>query len=608
MSVSPQEGPRQRLGLALSGGGFRAALFHVGVLARLGELGMLRRVETLSTVSGGSIVGALYYLHVRDLLQTKADADVTDDDYLDIVADLEETFLRGVKRNVRGLAFRDLAKNFRMATENYSRSDRLGELYDEVFYRPAWNKPLFGAPPPEPRTTMIEMRELLVAPAGEGDDFNPVRDNGRRRAPVPILMINATSLNTGHNWRFEAVGMGEPDFAEVGIPEEVGQVDPREDARREIDRNTRLRWTRYSQLDEHQARFELGLAVAASACVPTLFHPLPVTRLFELPNGDPVNVQLVDGGVHDNQGIAGLIDFKCSPIIVSDASGFFPDQADPPTRVPAVGGRSLGLYGDRVREEQLISARLEEDERPLALMHLRKGILGFALAPKGRDGKPLEKPRPQPPEDFRGERFGIAQRVQECLSKVRTDLDSFSEIEAYSLMVGGYRQTGPNIDQLQVGDSRPSVGREWRFDAVAAAAEAGEHDGYCKHLAAASSRFGKAIRLSWPARLLALGLAAAAVLLLVVLLLIDGVRGFFAEPIPVWVVLAILGAVLLLLVLYLNRRLPRPLRVFSDLLYTQVFPALLALPLWLASLLTLVFSRMFLDAGRVERVLGRPQA
>src|SRR5437667_8380874 len=47
-------------GLALSGGGFRAAAFHLGVLKRLRELGLLREVDLLSTVSGGSIVGAYW--------------------------------------------------------------------------------------------------------------------------------------------------------------------------------------------------------------------------------------------------------------------------------------------------------------------------------------------------------------------------------------------------------------------------------------------------------------------------------------------------------------------------------------------------------------------
>ena len=47
-----------KVGLALSGGGFRASLFHIGILARLAECRVLRRVEVLSCVSGGSILGA----------------------------------------------------------------------------------------------------------------------------------------------------------------------------------------------------------------------------------------------------------------------------------------------------------------------------------------------------------------------------------------------------------------------------------------------------------------------------------------------------------------------------------------------------------------------
>jgi NTE family protein len=35
---------REKWELALSGGGFRASFFHLGVLARLAEMGLLRRI------------------------------------------------------------------------------------------------------------------------------------------------------------------------------------------------------------------------------------------------------------------------------------------------------------------------------------------------------------------------------------------------------------------------------------------------------------------------------------------------------------------------------------------------------------------------------------
>src|SRR5215468_697737 len=44
------------IGIALSGGGFRAMLFHAGALARMNELGLLSKAQRISSVSGGSIV------------------------------------------------------------------------------------------------------------------------------------------------------------------------------------------------------------------------------------------------------------------------------------------------------------------------------------------------------------------------------------------------------------------------------------------------------------------------------------------------------------------------------------------------------------------------
>lgn len=49
---------RNGIGLCLSGGGYRATLFHLGGLRRLNELGLLHRVNTISSVSGGSIIAA----------------------------------------------------------------------------------------------------------------------------------------------------------------------------------------------------------------------------------------------------------------------------------------------------------------------------------------------------------------------------------------------------------------------------------------------------------------------------------------------------------------------------------------------------------------------
>jgi NTE family protein len=49
---------RRGVALCMSGGGYRAALFHLGALRRLNEIGVLSRVTTISSVSGGSILAA----------------------------------------------------------------------------------------------------------------------------------------------------------------------------------------------------------------------------------------------------------------------------------------------------------------------------------------------------------------------------------------------------------------------------------------------------------------------------------------------------------------------------------------------------------------------
>ena len=51
--------PRHGSALCLSGGGFRASLFHLGALRRLDELGVLGSLRTISAVSGGAVLANL---------------------------------------------------------------------------------------------------------------------------------------------------------------------------------------------------------------------------------------------------------------------------------------------------------------------------------------------------------------------------------------------------------------------------------------------------------------------------------------------------------------------------------------------------------------------
>jgi predicted acylesterase/phospholipase RssA len=47
------------VGLCLSGGGYRAMIYHVGALIRLNELGFLPKLREVASVSGGSITAGM---------------------------------------------------------------------------------------------------------------------------------------------------------------------------------------------------------------------------------------------------------------------------------------------------------------------------------------------------------------------------------------------------------------------------------------------------------------------------------------------------------------------------------------------------------------------
>jgi len=570
-----------KLGLALSGGGFRAAFFHLGVLAQMAELGLLRHVEVISTVSGGSIVGALYYVHVKKLLEDKPDAEISDDDFRSIVARLEVDFPAAVRKNIRMRTFQNFFKNLRMRRADYSRSDRIGELYDEHFYRPVLDPK---------RQSMIEMRELKIFPKDDKPDFYPLDDNGRRSAKVPILLINATTLNTGHHWRFEASRMGEPPLSSP--------------AAIEIDKNLRLRRPpAYDEVTPKQQNFELGLAVAASACVPGLFHPLAVSDLYP----DDIRVQLVDGGVHDNQGLQGLLDMSCTRFIVSDASGQMDDEPDPATKIAGVVSRTNSILMDRVREEQLIR-KLGENESRIALMHLRKGLSATAVSWIGADGAVAQEPKPERQPRIAAEDFGVAQEIQLRLSKIRTDLDSFTEVEAYSLMADGYLMSREELRRASdiatlIVKKKQKAKEPWRFLRIAPCLS-NPTDEFRKQLDVGSELAFKIFRLS-PAVTIVTIAVVAGLGIGAFILWMDNIVEFFKFSFTVWEVALALAVLALGFI-------PKLSRIFKILRFVRA-PAeyvgrlmLRALPSALGSLFVwihfFIYDRLFLRRGKLDRL------
>jgi hypothetical protein len=162
-------------------------------------------------------------------------------------------------------------------------------------------------------------------------------------------------------------------------------------------------------------------------------------------------VRLVDGGVHDNQGAMGLLDQDCNAIIVSDASGQMETQDDPSRGVIGVPLRSNSILMARVREAEYreLDARLRSSQiRNLMFIHLKKDL----------DVNPVDWIDCQDPVDASDEArpvykrgiltyYGILKEIQERLSGIRTDLDSFSDKEAFALMTSGYRMTEHDFSQ-----------------------------------------------------------------------------------------------------------------------------------------------------------------
>ncbi|NOS70842.1 MAG: patatin-like phospholipase family protein [Verrucomicrobia bacterium] len=62
-SVKPLTGT----GLCLSGGGYRAMVFHLGAFIRLNEAGLLKKLNRISSVSGGSLAAGVLGMHWKQL-------------------------------------------------------------------------------------------------------------------------------------------------------------------------------------------------------------------------------------------------------------------------------------------------------------------------------------------------------------------------------------------------------------------------------------------------------------------------------------------------------------------------------------------------------------
>jgi NTE family protein len=428
----------RRLGLALSGGGFRASLFHLGVLSRLAELDLLRQVEVISTVSGGSILGGLYCLEVKNLLEKKSDEDITQQDYIELVDSVMGQFVAVVQRNIRMRAYADPVGMLRMAFDRaFTRSDRLAQLYDALLFAPAAERnPTLAQVIRSRRPDLrVRMTDLRIVPRGATPEFQPKRDNRTRNAKVPMLYVNATCLNTGRRWLFTPTWMGE----------RFGPA-----RKNDSDVNAVLKGFYYEDASDKYRNLPLAVAVAASAGVPGLFPPLPLTELYE-----EWTPQLVDGGVRDNLGLISLDEELGVDFVLSDASDVMEDMRDVAPLNTTVAVRAGWVMWDRIRD-LAVSRALSRDE---PVVYARGGLPVPEVAPFWAKTTTVE-PGPTASE--------IDPEVVSAIARIRTDLDAFGDVEADSLMGAGYliaaaQMRAPNKVTRRFPAPSPEVHHSWPF-------------------------------------------------------------------------------------------------------------------------------------------------
>ena len=253
-----------RIGLALSGGGSRAIAFHLGCLRAQHDLGILRNVQILSTVSGGSVIGALYA--------------ATDAPFQDFELRVQQLLRRGMAwpamrasvatiEGAKAVLCWSVVAPTSIALLLLSRAAWLVSFLANPGSRKHWR--LRDLHPPVRR---FASRTTILRRAFDDEVFE-----GRllRDLPTgkPRLVINAAELRTGSAFYF--------------APEESGC------------------W-RFGRLAANDVT--LAHAVTASAAYPLLLPALDEMFVFEKSDGTrrTERVTLTDGGIYDNLGLAPL--------------------------------------------------------------------------------------------------------------------------------------------------------------------------------------------------------------------------------------------------------------------------------------------------------------
>ncbi|UEG51853.1 patatin-like phospholipase family protein [Mucilaginibacter daejeonensis] len=271
----------KRIGIALSGGGYRAAGFHLGTLKKLNELGILECVDVLSTISGGSITGAAYSLHSGDFnaFEQKMITSLTTKSVIRYVL-TSWIFWRGALPLTLLLLSSFILPFTRLA--GYSIIPQLLFLFLMVRYQ----------------FKLLPLSRIIEKAY---DKFFCMKATLADLKDRPELAIGSTNLQTMRHFTFSKRKMEDSTYAFYTKP-----------------------------VLFNGATFPVARAVMASSCVPFAFTPVQIDKVFyqdEILYGT-MNPQLVDGGVYDSQGIhkitQGNSSYACDIVVVSDAGNKLP--------------------------------------------------------------------------------------------------------------------------------------------------------------------------------------------------------------------------------------------------------------------------------------------
>ncbi len=198
------DGKIKRIGLALSGGGFRAAAFHLGVFRKLEALGLLGKVDLLSCVSGGSIAGAVLAAGWRD----RAAA-----------LDKLDTYLR-----TRSIAVASVIGG--LLDPFASRTDKLADSYDRDLFGGLTLGDLDTGPRLYLNTTSLATGNLFFFVTGEsrGAEMGD-HELGEAQAATSFSVARAVAASSSFPPVFPPLRLQEQEFSPTKLVEYVTLTD-----------------------------------------------------------------------------------------------------------------------------------------------------------------------------------------------------------------------------------------------------------------------------------------------------------------------------------------------------------------------------------------------